>query len=137
MPRPTAFKTSAPRSRCPVARTLDVVGDRWSLLVIRDIATGRHHFDAMMASPEAIAPNILAGRLRALTAAGLISVRRDPADARRQLYRLTRSGEKFAVLVRLIARWGLDNLPGTADPRGLTAHADAAPRRAALTPTNP
>jgi DNA-binding HxlR family transcriptional regulator len=108
-----------PRSSCPVARTLDIVGDRWSLLVIRDLATGRHHFDAMLASPEAIAPNILAQRLRRLRSDGLIAVRRDPADHRRRLYRLTAKGETLASLVRLIARWGLDNLPGSRDPRGL------------------
>ncbi len=107
------------RSHCPVACTLDIVGDRWSLLVIRDLATGRQHFDAIMASPEAIAPNILAERLKRLGAEGLIAVRRDPLDHRRQLYRLTARGEKFAGLMRLVARWGLDNLAGCADPRGI------------------
>jgi DNA-binding HxlR family transcriptional regulator len=107
------------RSHCPVACTLDIVGDRWSLLVIRDLATGRQHFDAIMASPEAIAPNILAERLQRLGAEGLIAVRRDPADRRRQIYRLTAKGEKFAGLMRLVAGWGLDNLPGCADPRGI------------------
>lgn len=102
-----------------MARTLDLVGDRWSLLVIRDLATGRQHFDAMMASPEAIAPNILAQRLRQLCRDGVIAVRPDPADRRRQIYRLTAKGEKFADLVRLIAGWGLDSLPGCRDPRGL------------------
>jgi DNA-binding HxlR family transcriptional regulator len=102
------------RSPCPIARTLDLVGDKWTLLVIRDLAFGKRHFDQFLASREAIAPNILAARLRKLRSLGLVAAAPETADRRRVAYRLTEKGEALRELARLVAQWGLAHLPGSA-----------------------
>ncbi len=60
------------RSACPMACTLDIVGDRWTLLVIRDLLTGKKRYSDFLASPEKIPTNILADRLRRLEREGLV-----------------------------------------------------------------
>ena len=69
----------ARRSRCPVACKLDVLGDRWSLLVVRDLMRGKRRFVEFLSSPEAIPTNILADRLRRLVANGILT--KQPKDA--------------------------------------------------------
>jgi len=101
------------RSTCPIACTLDLVGDRWTLLVVRDLVLGRTRYDEFLKSPEGIASNILADRLKRLEAQGLVSKEADPQDRRRYCYSLTSSGEELRSLVAFIARWGLDRIPGT------------------------
>jgi DNA-binding HxlR family transcriptional regulator len=103
------------RSTCPIARTLDLVGDRWSLLVIRDLLLGKTYFEELLRSGEGIAPNILTNRLRSLAERGLVRPSRDVADRRRVQYRLTRRGEEFRALARTVAEWGLEHLPGADD----------------------
>ena len=105
------FENTRWRSLCPVARTLDLVGDRWTLLVVRDLLHGKTHFDQFLESPEGIATNILTQRLRQLEEWGLIERRKDLADARRFAYRLTEEGEKLRQLVRVIAMWGQKHFP--------------------------
>lgn len=118
------------RSLCPVACVLDLVGDRWTLLVVRDLLMGKRCFEEFAASPERIATNILAARLKLLVEAGLIERRSDAADRRRVFYQLTPAGERLRGLVRAIAAWGLRHIPGTAVPAD-AVQADSESGRAA------
>src|SRR5215475_203195 len=92
---------SEPRSGCPINLTLEAVGDRWSLLIIRDIMFGnRRHFRELLAkSEEGIASNILADRLKRLTESGLITRADDPEHKQKGIYSLT---EKSIQLVPLL-----------------------------------
>jgi DNA-binding HxlR family transcriptional regulator len=101
-------KTSdPPRSGCPVSISLEVFGDRWSLLIVRDLMVrGFRRYKDFLESGEGIATNILADRLRKLETAGILATTPDPEDARRRLYRLTPKGIDLApVLLELLA-WG-------------------------------
>lgn len=93
------------RSGCPINLTLEVLGDRWSLIVIRDLMFGdRRHFRELLAgSEEGIASNILADRLRRLGAAGLVTRADDPSHRQKGVYSLT---EKAIALVPLLAQMG-------------------------------
>ena len=85
-------KPTQPRSDCPVSCALDLLGDRWTLLVVRDLLLrGRRHFE-QLASDESIATNILTDRLGRLERAGIIAKRRDPDDGRRRIYTPTERG---------------------------------------------
>ena len=101
-----AAKDSArgPRSKCPINLLLEVVGDSWSLLIIRDLMfKGRSTYKAFLNAEEKIATNILADRLSKLESAGLISKSTDPDDARKYIYRLTEKGAYLApVLVEMM-----------------------------------
>ena len=101
---------------CPVACSLDVVGDRWTLLVIRDLFAGKHRFGDFVASPEHIPTNILAERLRRLEAAGLITALPYSEHPPRVEYHLTDRGRALAPVVDAIAAWGLAQFPGTRLP---------------------
>ena len=101
------------RSGCPINLSLEVLGDRWSLIVIRDIMFGRRrHFRELLThSEEGIASNILAARLKRLVEVGLLSRSDDPAHRQRGIYSLTeRAIELVPVLVQLGA-WGRRHLP--------------------------
>src|SRR6266496_3609165 len=81
------------RSDCPLNATLEVFGDRWSLLIVRDLLfKGRTAYKDFLAGGEGIATNVLADRLRRLAVEGVIEKGRDQVDARRLVYRLTASG---------------------------------------------
>jgi DNA-binding HxlR family transcriptional regulator len=112
---PKAEKLDPRRSACPISFALDVLGDKWTLLVIRDLVFARkRHFRDFLASPENIASNILASRLRTLEAHGLVSRRSDPDSGRKVIYELTPKGiDLIPVLVELIA-WGARHDPKTA-----------------------
>lgn len=105
------------RSGCPISVALELLGDAWSLLVVRDLMfKGRHTFNEFLAGGEGIATNILADRLRRLDEAGLIEKRADPADRRRSLYRLTRKGIDLApVLIELVV-WSASHEATDAPP---------------------
>lgn len=95
------------RSGCPVAVSLEIFGDRWSLLVIRDLMVrGFRTFKDFQKSGEGIATNILSDRLRRLEAAGVISAEGEEGDARRVNYRLTRKGIDLAPLLLEVLIWG-------------------------------
>jgi DNA-binding HxlR family transcriptional regulator len=98
---------SEPRSGCPVSISLERFGDRWSLLIIRDLMVrGFRTFKQFQKSGEGIATNILADRLRTLESAGIISVEADPADGRRLNYRLTEKGIDLAPVLLELLIWG-------------------------------
>ena len=101
------------RSNCPVACALDLAGDRWTLLIIRDLILGKTRFEEFLASEERIATNILSSRLKALEDLGFIVKEDDDLDRRRVRYSLTKSGKTLGKLVRGVAEWGLKNLPQT------------------------
>ena len=114
------------RSDCPLNTTLEVLGDRWSLLIVRDLMfKGRTTYKDFLAGGEGIATNVLADRLRRLEAEGLIEKGRAAADARRLIYRLTPSGLALApVLVEMIV-WGARHYDTAAPPatiREMTEH---------------
>ncbi|GGW62393.1 winged helix-turn-helix transcriptional regulator [Streptomyces caelestis] len=89
---------------CPVARTLDLVGDRWSLLVIRDAMDGARSFTEFQRR-TGIARNILTDRLRKLTAHGLLAQRTAPSG-RRQEYVLTDAGRDLFPVIVTLRQWG-------------------------------
>src|SRR5215475_1345253 len=90
---------AVPRSTCPVAGTLDLVGDRWTLLVVRDLLFGKTRYGDFLASAERIPTNILAERLRRLEAAGLVEGRPYSEHPRRLAYELTPTGRELARVV--------------------------------------
>lgn len=116
------------RSSCPLNTTLEVLGDRWSLLIVRDLMfKGRTTYKDFLAGGEGIATNVLADRLRRLEAEGVIEKGRDTADGRRLVYRLTAKGLALApVLVEMIV-WGARHYQTAAPPgtiRQMTEHRD-------------
>lgn len=104
------MKTGEPRSGCPIARALDLFGDRWTLLVLRDILVfEKQRFREFLASPEGIASNILTNRLRRLEATGLVSRSADPLDRRRRVYAATDKARTLLPLLTQIAAWGREH----------------------------
>ena len=100
------------RSPCPVACSLDLFGDRWTLLVIRDLFLGRSRFKDFTASPEGIPTNILTDRLERLCAGGVI--RRVPLESgKRFAYELTDKGQALKPLLLAMKEWGLRWEEGT------------------------
>ena len=102
------------RSDCPISFALDLFGDRWTLLVIRDLAfKSKNSFSDFLASDEGIARNVLADRLASLETAGFIEKRPDPDDGRRSIYALTDRGlGLIPVLVEMIL-WSAREDPDT------------------------
>src|SRR5215470_15753896 len=103
-PRPS---TSARRSPCPVACTLDIVGDRWTLLIIRDLMLGRTRFRDFAASPEAIPTNILSDRLARLLRHRIVEQIPAPDGTKRLAYRLTKKGQALRPVLKAVRDWGL------------------------------
>lgn len=100
------------RSDCAMASTLDILGDKWSLLVIRNLMLGARSFRQIQAAPEGIATNILSDRLKRLVEAGLIVEQRaDAGSGARGRYALTQAGAELLPVLQAIAVWGRDNLP--------------------------
>ena len=101
------------RSVCPVACTLDLVGDKWTLLIVRDMLSGKSHFKEFLASPEKIATNILAERLARLASNGLVERYPSSDIAGREAYRLTEKGRSLRGLMAQRTAWGRDHIDGT------------------------
>jgi DNA-binding HxlR family transcriptional regulator len=101
------------RSVCPVACTLDIVGDKWSLLIIRDLFGGKTSFKDFGNSPEKISTNILTERLTRLCEHGLVDRTEDARHAGRFEYTLSKKGRSLRPLLRAMADWGLKHLPDT------------------------
>jgi DNA-binding HxlR family transcriptional regulator len=108
--------TRARRSRCPVACTLDVLGDRWSLLVVRDLVRGKRRYAEFLDSPEGIPTNILAERLRRLAAKGVIRAHRYSQHPPRVEYELTARGEELRPMLRAMVDWGVRHAGGHPPP---------------------
>jgi DNA-binding HxlR family transcriptional regulator len=101
------------RSPCPVACTLDILGDRWTLLVVRDLFLGRKRFKDFEASPEGIPTNILSERLERLLAAEIVEQIPVEEGAKRFAYQLTPKGKALAPVLIAIRDWGLKWEKGT------------------------
>lgn len=101
------------RSVCPVACALDLFGDKWTLLIVRDLFSGKSHFKEFLASPEKIATNILSERLARLASNGLIERYPSTDIAGREAYRLTEKGRSLRPLMAQFKAWGLDHIDGT------------------------
>lgn len=101
------------RSRCAVACTLDLVGDKWSLLVVRDLFRGSATYGELQNSFEGIPTNILADRLRKLEEAGIIAKSAYQQRPVRYSYELTRKGKSLGDVLLAIVRWGKTHIPGT------------------------
>lgn len=94
------------RSGCPISIALELLGDAWSLLIVRDLMfKNRRSYNEFLTGGEGIASNILADRLRRLEDGGIIEKRRDAADARRFVYRLTRKGIDLAPMLTELVVW--------------------------------
>jgi DNA-binding HxlR family transcriptional regulator len=101
------------RSPCPIASTLDVVGDKWSLLVIRDMLHGKRTYGELLDSPEGIPTNILAERLKRLEDAGLIVSSAYQDRPVRYAYTLSEKGTAMGDVLLALVRWGTRHIPGT------------------------
>lgn len=101
------------RSPCPVACALDLFGDKWTLLVVRDLMLGRSRYKDFASSPEGIPTNILADRLQRLLDSGL--VQQIPAEdgSKRLAYQLTEKGKSLRPVLKSLRDWGLKWEPGT------------------------
>lgn len=104
------------RSRCPIAVTLDILGDRWSLVVVRDMLVGKKRFGEFLVSPEGIPTNILADRLRRLEAQGVVVKHAYESRPPRYDYTLTAKGRALLPVLQAMARWASANVPGTWSP---------------------
>lgn len=106
---------SEPRSGCPINLTLEVLGDRWSLVVIRDMMFGNRHYfrELMRGSMEGIASNILADRLKRLEASGLVTRAGDPSHKQKARYNLTEAAIQLLPLLVAMGAWGRRHLPVT------------------------
>jgi DNA-binding HxlR family transcriptional regulator len=113
-------KLPARRSDCPIACALDFIGDKWTLVVLRDlIMVRKRYFQELLAGNEGIATNILASRLKLLEAAGLVTRRADPGQPRRVIYEPTEKAlDLLPVLIELM-RWSMKYDPMSAAPRQL------------------
>lgn len=105
------------RSTCPAACALDVAGDRWTLLVVRDLLRGRDTFGKLADGDEGIPTNILADRLRKMEEAGLIEAEPYQERPLRYRYALTGKGRDLSDVLASLARWGKKHVPGTVVPK--------------------
>ena len=107
--------TESTRSGCPINLTLEAVGDKWSLIVIRDMMFGgrRHFRELLTGSEEGIASNILADRLRRLVDRGIVSKKDDPSHKQKAIYSLTEQGIDLLPLLAQMGAWGRKYLPVT------------------------
>lgn len=103
---------------CPIARTVDIVGDRWSLLIIRDAFDGVRRFGQFQRS-LGIAKNILASRLRDLVAAGILQVEPSPAGGSYQEYALTGKGADLFDLMVSLRQWGQEHAFAPGEPHAV------------------
>jgi len=107
--------STALRSGCPINLTLEILGDRWSLIVLRDMIFGsrRHFRDLLRESMEGIASNILADRLRNLVEHGILTKVDDPSHKQKAIYSLTERGIQLVPLLAHLGAWGARHLPVT------------------------
>jgi DNA-binding HxlR family transcriptional regulator len=103
------------RSTCAIANSLDIVGDKWSLLVVRDLLHGKRTYGDLAHSPEGISTNIPADRLKRLEISGMITSSPYQERPRRYAYVLTPKGRALGEVLLAFVRWGQKYLPGTVE----------------------
>jgi DNA-binding HxlR family transcriptional regulator len=101
------------RSPCPVASTLDILGDKWTLLVVRDLLMGKQTYTEFQNSPEKIPTNILAERLKRLEQEGVIEKNPYQQHPVRYAYSLTEKGEELGPVLHSMVEWANKYIPGT------------------------
>ena len=102
------------RSVCPITNMLDIIGDKWSLLIVRDMVLhDKHRYNDFLGSEEGITTNILADRLKRLEAYGIIEKKAYQQNPVRYDYFLTSKGEDLRPLIFEMIQWGLKHIPGT------------------------
>ena len=101
---------------CPVAVALDAIGDRWTLLILRELVLGDQRFTDLRSALTGIAPNLLSARLAELVEAGLVAKAELPPPAARSVYRLTERGQEVRPVLGALARFGVADLPPSDDP---------------------
>lgn len=113
------------RSECPINYSLEMLGDSWSLLIIRDIIfAGKKTFGEFLASDEGIARNILTNRLQQLTDRGILVKKPHPSDKRKDLYVLTDKGQDLIPILLDLSAWGAKHEPITSHTLEWMAHAN-------------
>ena|SRR5881394_632777 len=105
--------TRRSRSACPAACALDLAGDRWTLLIVRDLLRGRDTYGALASAGEGIPTNILADRLKRMVQAGLITAEPYQEHPLRYRYALTEKGRGLRNVLAALARWGQRHLRNT------------------------
>src|SRR4051794_25605853 len=103
--------------RCGVARALDVIGERWALLLVRDLLLGPKRFSDIQSGLPRLSPDVLTQRLRELTQAGVIRRRKLPAPASSWIYELTEWGRELEPILTSLGRWGTRAPPPTGQTR--------------------
>lgn len=107
----------ARRSDCPIANALDLIGDKWTLLVIRDLLfLGNRRFGELLSSPEKIPTNLLSDRLRRLEECGLVVKVSYQERPPRYEYQLTEKGADLFPVLRALSQWANRHIPGTMVP---------------------
>ena len=105
------------RSGCPISFSLEVFGDRWTLLILRDLVLReKRRYRDFLASEEGIASNILSDRLKRLEQAGVITRNTDPDDKRQVLYDVTQKGQSLLPVLLELAAWGASHDKETGAP---------------------
>jgi DNA-binding HxlR family transcriptional regulator len=108
------------RSTCPISAALELVGDRWTLLVIRDLMfAGKRRFREFLQSEEAISSNVLADRLGALVRNGIVRKDGDPTHAQKAIYSLTEKGLELLPLLAAMSAWSQKHDPSTRRPEAV------------------
>jgi DNA-binding HxlR family transcriptional regulator len=105
---------------CPIAVALDVLGDRWTLLILRELTMGERRFTDLRVALPGIAPNLLSERLRALQDEGLVEQRELPPPAARSVYAATPAGREAVPVLRSLARFGAGRLGPPSEDRTLS-----------------
>lgn len=105
-----------PRSGCPIATSLDLFGDRWTLVIIRDLATGKTRFGDFVKSPEHVPTNVLTERLLRLTESGLVARTAYQDNPTRFEYSLTGKGAALLPVLQALCVWANTYLPDTWRP---------------------
>jgi len=111
--RKNTIELPAMRSPCPIANTLDIFGDKWTLLVIRDLFAGKSTYGEFHSSPEGIPTNILADRLKRLAGHGIIQKTPYQQNPVRYAYQLTNTGRSLGPVLEQLVKWGKKNIAGT------------------------
>ena len=104
------------RSACPLSCSLELIGDRWTMLVLRDLLIGKKRFSEFLSSPEGISTNILTDRLAMMEKSGLIEAIPYSQRPKRFEYSLTDKGEGLLPVLQELCRWGNRFMPGTIVP---------------------
>ena len=114
------------RSGCPINLTVEILGDRWSLVILRDIVLfSKRHFRELLDSDEGISSNILSGRLKMLVDEGMLTRSSDPTHKQKVIYSLTEKSIALVPVLAQISIWGMHHLPVSEGPKRLVQQLEA------------